>query len=103
MKAFNRVENLIGSESLQVLQSSSVAVFGVGGVGGFVSEALVRSGIGEIAVFDSDVVDETNLNRQIIATVDNVGKDKVEVIKDGTASIYGGGSENGVVIITSKK
>ena len=87
MKAFNRVENLIGSESLQILQSSSVAVFGVGGVGGFICEALVRSGIGEITVFDSDVVDETNINRQIIATVDTVGKDKVEVIKERLLSI----------------
>lgn len=82
MKAFNRVENLIGKESLDILQSSSVAVFGVGGVGGFICEALVRSGIGEIAVFDSDVIDETNINRQIIATVDTIGKDKVEVIKE---------------------
>ncbi len=87
MKAFNRVENLIGSESLQILNSSKVAVFGVGGVGGFICEALVRSGIGEIAVFDSDTVDETNINRQIIATVDTVGKDKVEVIKERLLSI----------------
>ena len=87
MKAFNRVENLIGSENLQVLQSSSVALFGVGGVGGFVAEALVRSGIGEIAIFDSDIVDETNLNRQIIATIDEIGKDKVEVAKKRLLSI----------------
>ena len=87
MKAFNRVENLIGKESLNILQSSSVALFGVGGVGGFVAEALVRSGIGKIAIFDSDVVDETNINRQIIATVDTVGKDKVEVIKQRLLSI----------------
>ena len=87
MKAFNRVENLIGSESLQILNSSSVAVFGVGGVGGFICEALVRSGIGKIAVFDSDVVDETNINRQIIATSESVGKEKVEVIKERLLSI----------------
>ena len=87
MKAFNRVENLIGKESLNILQSSSVALFGVGGVGGFIAEALVRSGIGEIAVFDSDVVDETNINRQIIATVDTIGKDKIEVIKQRLLSI----------------
>ena len=87
MKAFKRVENLIGSESLQVLQTSSVAIFGVGGVGVFVAEALVRSGIGEIAVFDSDIVDETNINRQIIATTNSVGKDKVEVIKQRLLSI----------------
>ena len=87
MKAFNRVENLIGGENLQILHTSSVAVFGVGGVGGFICEALVRSGIGEIAVFDSDVVDETNINRQIIATVDSVGKDKVDVVKERLLSI----------------
>ena len=87
MKAFNRVENLIGGENLQILNTSSVAVFGVGGVGGFICEAIVRSGIGEIAVFDSDVVDETNINRQIIATVDSVGKDKVDVVKERLLSI----------------
>lgn len=87
MKAFNRVGNLIGGENLQILNTSSVAVFGVGGVGGFICEALVRSGIGEISVFDSDVVDETNINRQIIATVDSVGKDKVDVVKERLLSI----------------
>ena len=87
MKAFSRVENLIGSESLDILSSSSVALFGVGGVGGFVAEALVRSGIGKIAVFDSDTVDETNINRQVIATVTTVGKDKVDVIKQRLLSI----------------
>ena len=87
MDAFIRVENLIGKEKLDVLQNSSVAVFGVGGVGGFICEALVRSGIGEIAVFDGDTVDESNLNRQIIATVDVIGKDKVEVVKSRLLSI----------------
>ncbi len=87
MKAFNRVENLIGKENLQILRSSSVALFGVGGVGGCVAEALVRSGIGKIAVFDSDTVDETNINRQVIATVNTVGQDKVEVIKERLLSI----------------
>ncbi len=87
MNAFNRVENLIGKESLKILQSSSVALFGVGGVGGFVAEALVRSGIGEIAVFDSDVVDQSNINRQLIAMVDTIGKHKVEVIKQRLLSI----------------
>lgn len=87
MKAFNRVENLIGKENLEILSSSSVALFGVGGVGGFVAEALVRSGIGKIAVFDSDTVDETNINRQVIATISTIGKDKVEVIKERLLSI----------------
>ena len=87
MDAFIRVENLIGEKNLEKLKNSSVAVFGVGGVGGFICEALVRSGIGEIAVFDGDTVDKSNLNRQIIATVDTVGKDKVEVIKSRLLSI----------------
>lgn len=87
MNAFTRVENLIGKQNLQTLEKSSVAVFGVGGVGGFICEALVRSGVGEICVYDGDVVDESNLNRQIISTVDSVGKDKVEVIKKRLLSI----------------
>ena len=87
MNAFIRVENLIGEQNLNALKNSSVAVFGVGGVGGFICEALVRSGIGEIAVFDGDTVDESNLNRQIIATVDSVGMDKVQVMKTRLLSI----------------
>lgn len=82
MSAFNRVENLIGKENLQRLSKSSVAVFGVGGVGSFVAEALVRSGIGKLAVFDGDVVDETNLNRQLIATQSTIGMDKVQAVKE---------------------
>lgn len=87
MSAFKRVKNLIGEENLNILKTSSVAVFGVGGVGGFVAEALVRSGIGKIAVIDNDVVDVTNINRQIIATFDTLGKSKVEVIKKRLLSI----------------
>ena len=87
MKAFNRVENLIGSENLKVLQDSSVALFVVGGVGGFVVEGLVRSGVGSITVFDNDTVADTNLNRQIIATVDTLGKDKTQVIKERALAI----------------
>lgn len=87
MQAFSRVKNLIGEKELEKLQTSSVAVFGVGGVGGFVAEALVRSGIGSITLFDSDKVDETNLNRQIIATKDTIGLDKVDVIKQRLLSI----------------
>ena len=87
MSAFNRVENLIGKDNLERLSASKVALFGVGGVGGFAIEALVRSGIGEIAVFDGDIVDKTNLNRQIIATENTIGLDKVEVIKERLLSI----------------
>ncbi len=77
MDAFKRVKLLIGSENFQKLKNASVAVFGVGGVGGYCAEALARSGVGRIAVFDNDVVAESNLNRQIIATVDNIGEPKV--------------------------
>ena len=64
------------------MQQSRVAVFGVGGVGGFVVEALARIGISQIDVIDKDVISESNLNRQIIATTKNIGKEKVEVIKE---------------------
>lgn len=87
MDAFLRTELLIGSSALQKLKSSSVAVFGVGGVGGFAVEALVRSGIGSITVFDNDAIAESNINRQIIATVDTVGKDKVDVVRERVAAI----------------
>ncbi len=87
MEAFSRVKNLIGEKQFEKLQASSVAVFGVGGVGGFVAEALVRSGIGSITLFDNDKVDKTNLNRQIIATNDTIGVDKVDAIKQRLISI----------------
>ncbi len=87
MNEFNRVENLIGKDNLKRLSASKVAIFGVGGVGGFAIEALVRSGVGEVAIFDGDVVDITNLNRQIIADLNTVGLDKVEAIKERLLSI----------------
>ena len=87
MQTFDRVKLLIGEENLEKLKNSSVAVFGVGGVGGYCAEALVRSGVGRISLFDSDTVSESNLNRQIIATIDTLNKDKVEVFKDRLLSI----------------
>lgn len=84
---FQRTELLIGKENLNKLQHSHVIVFGVGGVGGFAIEALVRSGIGEISIVDFDTVDLTNLNRQIIATQDSIGKLKTSVLKDRLLSI----------------
>ena len=84
---FQRTELLIGKENLNKLQHSHVIVFGVGGVGGFAIEALVRSGIGEISIVDFDTVDLTNLNRQIIATQDSIGKLKTSVMKDRLLSI----------------
>ncbi len=84
---FIRTEMLLGTEKLNRLKNSSVAVFGVGGVGGFTVEALVRSGVGSITVFDDDVVSASNLNRQIIADTTTVGKNKVQVAEERCKSI----------------
>ena len=78
MDIYSRTELLIGEKAVEKLKKSHVAVFGLGGVGGFAVEALVRSGIGEITLFDSDNVCLSNLNRQIIATYETLEKDKVE-------------------------
>ena len=69
---FKRTEILLGTDSMEKLKNSRVAVFGIGGVGGYVCEALARSGIGAIDLFDNDTISETNINRQIIATVDTI-------------------------------
>ena len=79
---FSRTELLIGQDAMIKLASCRVAVFGVGGVGGYVVEALARSGIGELDLIDNDVVSESNINRQIIATTKTVGMPKVEVAKN---------------------
>jgi len=79
---FSRTELLLGKEAMNRLEKSRVAVFGVGGVGGFVCEALVRSGVGAFDLIDDDKVCLTNLNRQIIATRKTVGKYKAEVMRD---------------------
>lgn len=84
---FSRLEILIGYENFDRLVHSHVAVFGVGGVGGYVVESLVRSGIGEITVIDYDDVSLTNLNRQIIAIEETIGKKKVDVIEKRIMSI----------------
>lgn len=82
MKEFlNRSELMFGGNAIDKLLKSRVAVFGLGGVGGHVAEALVRGGIGEIDVIDKDKVDITNINRQIFATNNNVGEIKVEAAK----------------------
>ena len=89
----SRLEMLIGEQSLDKLKKSHVAIFGVGGVGGYVLESLVRSFVGEITVVDSDYVAVSNINRQILATTDTIGRRKVEVAKDRVKSI----NENCVV------
>ena len=82
LNQFSRTELLLGKEALDKLAGSRVAVFGIGGVGGYVCEALVRSGVGEFDLVDDDKVCLTNLNRQIIATRKTIGKYKVEVMRD---------------------
>lgn len=77
---FVRTELLLGGEAMWILKRSKVAVFGVGGVGGYVTEALARSGVGAFELIDRDVVSVTNLNRQIIATWKTIGRDKTEVM-----------------------
>lgn len=76
---FSRTGLLLGEEAMQRLRSARVAIFGIGGVGGYTAEALVRSGIGHIALIDSDTVSVTNINRQLFATHSTVGKRKVDV------------------------
>ena len=82
LNQFSRTELLLGKEAMERLENSRVAVFGVGGVGGYVCEALVRSGVGAFDLFDDDKVCLTNLNRQIIAARKTVGKYKVDVMKE---------------------
>ncbi|SFR93274.1 tRNA threonylcarbamoyladenosine dehydratase [Anaeromicropila populeti] len=79
---FSRSELLFGADGMQRLYEAKVLVFGIGGVGGYVVEALARSGIGRIDIVDNDVVSLTNLNRQIIATNSTIGKYKVDVMKE---------------------
>ena len=83
----SRTELLLGADGMEKLKNAHVAVFGVGGVGGYAVEALVRSGVGKIDIFDGDTVAVTNLNRQIIATRDTIGKYKVDVMKERALSI----------------
>ena len=79
---FSRLQLLLGKDSLDILNKAHVAVFGVGGVGGYTVEALVRSGIQHIDIIDKDTVSESNINRQIIALHSTIGKYKVDVMKD---------------------
>jgi tRNA A37 threonylcarbamoyladenosine dehydratase len=82
LNQFSRTELMLGKEAMEILAASRVAVFGVGGVGGYTVEALVRSGVGVIDLIDDDKVCLTNLNRQLIATRKTVGKYKTEVMKE---------------------
>lgn len=84
---FTRTEMLLGKQNMTKLYNSKVAVFGVGGVGGFVVEALVRSGINKFVIVDNDLISTSNLNRQIIATTKSIGLPKVQVINERILSI----------------
>lgn len=84
---FSRTEALLGSQAMSRLKNARVAVFGIGGVGGYVAEALARSGVGSLDLFDNDTVSESNLNRQIIALHSTIGRPKVEVMQERIADI----------------
>ena len=79
---FSRTELIIGKEKQEILKNAKVAVFGIGGVGSYVVEGLVRAGIGNFVLVDNDVVSVSNINRQLIATHTSIGKAKVEVTKE---------------------
>ena len=84
---FQRTEMLLGPEAMHRLGKARVAVFGVGGVGGYVVEALARSGVGALDLIDKDVVDETNINRQLLALTSTIGRPKVEVAAERVKDI----------------
>ena len=86
LNQFSRTQLLLGKEAMDRLKGARVAVFGIGGVGGYVCEALVRSGVGAIDLIDDDKVCLTNLNRQIIATRKTIGKYKTDVMRRLTIS-----------------
>ena len=79
---FSRTEMLIGNDGMEKLSNAKVAVFGIGGVGSFVCEGLARSGVGNFILVDYDKIDETNINRQLIATVSTIGRYKVDLMKE---------------------
>ena len=84
---YTRTAMMLGDEAIERLKSARVAVFGVGGVGGYATEALARAGVGHLTLIDSDTVSVSNINRQIIATHSTVGRYKTEVMKERIADI----------------
>ena len=84
---FKRTKLLIKEEGMQKLKKANILIFGIGGVGGYVVEALTRSGVSHLTLVDNDIVSETNINRQIIATYETIGQPKVEVMKKRILSI----------------
>ena len=79
---FSRTEMLVGNDGMEKLKNAKVAVFGLGGVGSFVCEGLARSGVGNFVLVDFDKVDESNINRQLIATVNTIGKYKTDLMRE---------------------
>ncbi len=88
LNQFSRTQLMFGKENIEKLHNSHVAIFGIGGVGGYTVEALVRSGVGKITLVDDDKVCLTNLNRQLYATLSTVGKYKVDVAEERILDIY---------------
>lgn len=87
MDAFSRTALLLGDAGMEKLKNARVAVFGLGGVGGFVAEALARSGVGALELVDHDTISLTNINRQLLATVHTVGQPKAEAAKERVLAI----------------
>lgn len=87
---FSRTALLLGEEAVRRLNGARVAIFGVGGVGGFAAEALIRAGVGGMDLYDNDVVSESNLNRQIVALHSTIGRSKVEVMRERMLDIQPG-------------
>ena len=94
---FSRLRLLLGNEALEKIKTKNVIVFGLGGVGGNVCDALVRSGISHITIVDNDVVDITNINRQLIANIDTLGQNKVDVMEAHLKSL------NPNIVVIKKK
>lgn len=86
-ESFERSAMLLGTNQVETLADKRVAIFGIGGVGGYVAEALARTGIGAFDLIDHDTVSVTNINRQIIATMDTIGRNKAEVMRERILSI----------------
>lgn len=87
MNQFERLILQIGEKNVEKIKSTSVAIIGLGGVGGYALESIIRSGIGTITIIDNDTIDITNLNRQLITTHDNIGKYKVDVWEERIKTI----------------
>lgn len=95
-RQFERTVRLIGEAAQQRIKDASIAVFGIGGVGSYAAEALCRAGIGKMAFIDADVVDETNINRQLIATHNTIGQPKCEIMRKRVEEINPGGCFKGL-------